>query len=145
METKGVLLAGLLLATGIDVANSSAAEDRIDLFTEIALSGSDTPPDSLAVYESALDITGLAARSSRRSTPVHVTRRGTRVARAHGRNAAATHCAINTRTFGNRTKCVWCRAASARSNRSYYQHYMAFRHKRPSHRDWMANSSLQAA
>jgi peptidyl-Asp metalloendopeptidase len=60
MQTKGVLLAGLLLATGIDVANPSAAADRIDLFTEITLSGSDTPPDSLAVYDVALDITGLA-------------------------------------------------------------------------------------
>jgi metallopeptidase family M12-like protein len=59
METKGVLLACLLLATGISIAKSSAA-DGIDLFTEITLSGSDMPPDSLAVYDSAVDISGLA-------------------------------------------------------------------------------------
>ena len=60
MQAKGVLLAGLFLATGIDLAKISSAVDRIDLFTGIALSGSEPPPDSLAVYDSALDVTGLA-------------------------------------------------------------------------------------
>jgi len=59
MEPRGVLLASLFLTAGIDIENSSAV-DRIDLFTEIALSGSEPPPDSLAVYDSALDVTGLA-------------------------------------------------------------------------------------
>ena len=59
MQTKGVLLAGLLMASEIDVASISGA-DRVDLFTGIALSGSEPPPDSLAVYDSTLDITGLA-------------------------------------------------------------------------------------
>jgi hypothetical protein len=60
MQAKGVLFAGLLFATGIDVAKTSAAANRVDLFTEIALSGSDPPPDSLAVCDGALDVTGLA-------------------------------------------------------------------------------------
>jgi metallopeptidase family M12-like protein len=60
MQARGVLLTSLFLAAGIDTENSSAAE-RIDLFTEIAVSGSEPPPDSLAVYDSALDIAGLAA------------------------------------------------------------------------------------
>jgi hypothetical protein len=59
MQAQSALLTGLFLVAGIHIGNSSAA-DRIDLSTEITLSGSEPPPDSLAVYDSAVNITGLA-------------------------------------------------------------------------------------
>ena len=59
MQVQGALLTALFLAIGTNIENAPAAE-RIDLFTTINLSGSEPPPDSLAVYDSALDITALA-------------------------------------------------------------------------------------
>jgi len=59
MQAQRALLTGLFLVAGINIGNSSAA-DRIDLFTEITLSESEPPADSLAVYDSAVNITGLA-------------------------------------------------------------------------------------
>jgi hypothetical protein len=59
MQVQSALLTASFLAAAAHVENSSAA-GRIDLFTEITLSGSEPPPDSLAVYDSALNITGLA-------------------------------------------------------------------------------------
>ena len=59
MRARSVLLLGLIVVAGTDSGISSAA-DRIDLFLKIEATASEMPPDSLAVYESELNIAGLA-------------------------------------------------------------------------------------
>ena len=59
MRTISVVLTSLLAVVGLQAAHA----EPLNLFTQLTYSGSDNsppPPDSLAVYDSRLDVTGLA-------------------------------------------------------------------------------------